>query len=53
MRTTVTLDPDVAASLEALVRERRLSLKAVLDTVLRRGPRTAPEGRTSPLGSGR
>jgi hypothetical protein len=37
MRTTVTLDPDVAASLKDFAHERRLSFKAALNTVLRQG----------------
>jgi hypothetical protein len=37
MRTTVTLDADVAASLKELAHERRLSFKVALNTVLRRG----------------
>jgi hypothetical protein len=37
MRTTVTLDPDVAASLKDLAHERRLSFKTALNTVLRQG----------------
>jgi hypothetical protein len=37
MRTTVTLDPDVAARLRALSRERGTSFKETLNTVLRRG----------------
>lgn len=37
MRTTVTLDPDVAASLKELAHERRLPFKVALNTVLRQG----------------
>lgn len=37
MRTTVTLDPDVARSLRKLARERRQSFEVILDEVLRRG----------------
>lgn len=37
MRTTVTLDPDVAAGLKEVAHERRLSFKAALNTVLRQG----------------
>lgn len=37
MRTTVTLDPDVAASLRELAHQRQLSFKAALNTVLREG----------------
>ncbi|MGM0576050.1 MAG: CopG family transcriptional regulator [Myxococcota bacterium] len=43
MRTTVTLDPDVATRLKALAHERHESFKAVLNAVLRRGL-DAPEG---------
>ena len=35
MRTTVTLDEDVAASLRAMARERGLSFKAALNLALR------------------
>jgi hypothetical protein len=37
MRTTLTLDDDVAVQIEALRRKRRLSLKAVVNETLRRG----------------
>lgn len=37
MRTTVTLDPDVAVKLRAIARERRLSFKEVLNTSIRLG----------------
>ena len=37
MRTTVTLDDDVAAELSQLMRERGLTFKAALARVLRRG----------------
>lgn len=37
MRTTVTLDEDVAAALHALARERGLSFKDVINTALRTG----------------
>ncbi|KAA8967048.1 CopG family transcriptional regulator [Mycobacterium sp.] len=37
MRTTVTLDPDVAAALRRLARERGTSFKAVLNDAVRRG----------------
>ena len=37
MRTTVTLDDDVAAKLEELARRQRLSFKEVLNSVIRRG----------------
>ena len=44
MRTTLTLDDDVAAALERLRRARDASLKDVVNEVLRRG--------LSELGSG-
>lgn len=37
MRTTVTLDEDVAAALQRLTRERGAGFKQVLNDVLRRG----------------
>jgi hypothetical protein len=37
MRMTITLDPDVAARLRSLARERGISFAAAVDTVLRRG----------------
>ena len=37
MRTTVTLDPDVAASLKRLMRERDTTFKALLNATLRAG----------------
>jgi len=37
MRTTMTLDKDVAARLEQIVRKRRQSLKAVVNEALRAG----------------
>jgi hypothetical protein len=37
MRTTVTLEPDVAASLKEFAHRSRMSFKASLNTVLRRG----------------
>ena len=37
MRTTVTLDPDVAARLQAVVRERGISFKEALNTSVRQG----------------
>ena len=37
MRTTVTLDADVAARLKALARERGMSFKEALNGALRRG----------------
>ncbi len=37
MRTTLTLDPDLAAKLRALARERQISFKAAVNATLRRG----------------
>jgi hypothetical protein len=37
VRTTLTLDPDVADRLRALARERGLPFKQVVNAVLRRG----------------
>jgi hypothetical protein len=37
MRTTVTLDPDLAAKLHAVARERGVSFKEALNTALRHG----------------
>ncbi len=37
MRTTVTLDPDLAAKLRSLARERGVSFKEALNSALRRG----------------
>ena len=37
MRTTLTLDDDVAATLERLRRSRRISLKRLINEALRRG----------------
>lgn len=41
MRTTLTLDDDVAALVERLRRERRLPLKEIINDALRRGLREA------------
>jgi len=37
MRTTLTLDDDVAVQIEALRRKRRVSLKTLVNEALRRG----------------
>lgn len=37
MRTTITLDPDLAEKLRALARERGVSFTETLNTTLRRG----------------
>ena len=44
MRTTLTLDADVSVELEALRRERGLSLKDAVNDTLRRGLRAMAEG---------
>jgi hypothetical protein len=42
MRTTVTLDPDVAAKLRAVARERGISFKEALNASVRAGLGTTP-----------
>lgn len=42
MRTTVTLEDDVASELEKLRAKRRVSFKEILNEVLRRGLRSEP-----------
>lgn len=37
MRTTVTIDPDLAAKLRSIARERGISFKEVLNSMLRAG----------------
>ena len=37
MRTTVTLDPDVAAKVQALMRERGITFKEAINQTLRAG----------------
>ncbi len=39
MRTTLTIDEDVAVQIEELRRTRRVSLKAIVNEALRRGVR--------------
>jgi ribbon-helix-helix CopG family protein len=57
MRTTVTLDEDVAAKLKQVARERGVSFKAVLNDVIRAGlsdsalPRKPFKMKTAPLGA--
>ena len=50
MRTTLTIDEDVAAALERLRKRRDTSLKEVVNDVLRRGLRevTAPPKQPEP-----
>ncbi len=43
MRTTLTLDPDVAARLRELSRERGISFKEAVNSTLRRGLAPAAE----------
>lgn len=43
MRTTLTIDPDVAAELERLRRKRDLSFKKLVNDALRRGLRERRE----------
>ncbi len=45
MRTTVTLDADVASALEQAARERQVSFKKVLNDAVRAGLRPAGEAR--------
>jgi hypothetical protein len=60
MRTTLTIDDDVAAELERLRREKDLSLKEVVNDALRKGlretgrpPRRRERFQTRPLDVGR
>lgn len=48
MRTTVTLDPDVAAKVRSLARERGVSFKEALNSALRRGLGTGAVGSKRP-----
>ena len=57
MRTTLTLDDDVASAIQALVRERGESFKAVVNDLLRRGltesaPAEVPRYRIQPFHPG-
>ena len=45
MRTTVTLDDDVAAALERMRREKDISLKELVNDTLRKGLRETGRGR--------
>ena len=51
MRTTLTIDDDVAAELERLQRGREVSLKELVNDALRRGLRdmTAPPKKRKPF----
>ena len=60
MRTTLTLDDDVAAMLERIQRERKASLKELVNTALRQGlstmevrPKPITRFRTQPLHLGK
>jgi hypothetical protein len=48
MRTTVTLDPDLAAKLRALARERGVSFKEAMNNALRRGLAPGDAGSRGP-----
>jgi hypothetical protein len=48
MRTTVTLDPDVAAKLKEEARRQKTSFKEVLNSSVRRGLRSGPTEATEP-----
>jgi hypothetical protein len=47
MRTTVTLDPDLAAKLRSLARERGVSFKEALNSAVRRGLATGVDSKRS------
>lgn len=54
MRTTVTLDDDVAAKLKRLARERNISFEEALNSSVRQGiERGEPKGRPYRLPPGR
>ena len=46
MRTTLTLDEDVAAKLQALARRTGRAFRSVVNETLRRGLASAPSART-------
>jgi hypothetical protein len=48
MRTTLTLDDDVAVQIETLRQSRRVSLKTVINDTLRRGLAEATTARRDP-----
>lgn len=48
MRTTVTLDPDLAHKLRAVAHERGISFKDALNGALRRGLADSPERGSRP-----
>lgn len=45
MRTTIVLEPDVAAAVERLRKERSLGLSAAVNTLIRGGLRKQPAAR--------
>lgn len=48
MRTTLTLDPDVAARLERMTKERSISFKEAVNATLRAGFDAEPAARPAP-----
>lgn len=48
MRTTLTLDPDVAAMLKKEMRQQKATLKETINRALRAGLQTPPNGGTPP-----
>jgi hypothetical protein len=49
MRTTVTLDPDVEASIRKIMRERGLTFKEALNSAVRAGLLAGPSSSPSPF----
>jgi hypothetical protein len=49
MRTTLTLDPDVAQQLKSRMAQRKMSLKQVVNEALRRGLSTSPPEKRRPF----
>jgi hypothetical protein len=48
MRTTITLDPDVAARLERMTKERSITFKEAVNATLRAGFAAEPATRPTP-----
>lgn len=48
MRTTITLDPDVAARLDRMTKERSISFKEAVNATLRAGFDAEPPARPAP-----